>query len=191
MTAEPFDAGLPTATRRRLLDAAVGLFQQFSFAGTSLQMIADELGLTKAAIYYHFRTRDQLLLAVMDPLLHAIVDVIDSAEQQRSAKARAEAMIIGLADVVTRNRALAAVTTFDPSVGTVLRGHSEWNALIERQLSLLAAGSLGDSKELSATFVMTGMAGAATAAPADLENDTLRKQLVAIGKRTLGLSSPA
>lgn len=191
MTAEPFDAGLPTATRRRLLDAAVGLFQQFSFAGTSLQMIADELGLTKAAIYYHFRTRDQLLLAVMDPLLHAIVDVIDSAERQRSAKARAEAMIIGLADVVTRNRALAAVTTFDPSVGTVLRGHSEWNALIERQLSLLAAGSLGDSKELSATFVMTGMAGAATAAPADLENDTLRKQLVAIGKRTLGLSSPA
>ena len=38
------DAGLPTDTRQRLLDVAIKLISQHGFAGTSLQMIADELG---------------------------------------------------------------------------------------------------------------------------------------------------
>src|SRR5690349_24153257 len=65
-TAEP--AGSST-TRERLVEAAVRLFTRHGFAGTSLQMIADELGFTKAAIYYHFRTREQLLTAALDPIL--------------------------------------------------------------------------------------------------------------------------
>ena len=50
-----------TDTRTRLIEVAIDLFTRHSFAGTSLQMIADELGFTKAAIYHHFRTREQLL----------------------------------------------------------------------------------------------------------------------------------
>ena len=38
-------AAAPTDTRQRLIDAATALFIRHSFAGTSLQMIADELGL--------------------------------------------------------------------------------------------------------------------------------------------------
>ena len=55
-------------TRQRLIDVAVDLFTRHSFAGTSLQMIADEMGFTKAAIYYHFRTREELLDAVVEPI---------------------------------------------------------------------------------------------------------------------------
>ena len=55
-------------TRQRLIDVAVDLFTRHSFAGTSLQMIADEMGFTKAAIYYHFRTREELLAAVVEPI---------------------------------------------------------------------------------------------------------------------------
>ncbi|MCK5753751.1 MAG: helix-turn-helix transcriptional regulator, partial [Mycobacterium sp.] len=48
------DTELPAGhTRDRLTAAAVELFTRHSFAGTSLQMIADELGFTKAAIYHH------------------------------------------------------------------------------------------------------------------------------------------
>ena len=56
-------------TRTRLIDVAIELFTRHSFAGTSLQMIADGLGFTKAAIYHHFRTREQLLAAVVEPML--------------------------------------------------------------------------------------------------------------------------
>lgn len=181
------DAGLPMATRSRMLVVAMDLFSQNGFAGTSLQMIADELNLTKAAIYYHFRTRDDLLLALMQPMFIEIGRVVSAAERKRGARARAEAMLNGYADVVSRNRRLTAVTVFDPSVASALRHRPEWTALIERQLALLVnAGSPG-SGAVNAAVVMTGLAGAASTANADVPDETLHAELLDVGRRILGL----
>src|SRR6476659_116583 len=93
--AEPEEQAMATAalettdTRTRLIDVAVDLFTRHGFAGTSLQMIADELGFTKAAIYHHFRTREQLLTAVLEPILDELRTVVESAEAKRTAHARA------------------------------------------------------------------------------------------------------
>ncbi|WP_197510875.1 TetR/AcrR family transcriptional regulator [Tessaracoccus coleopterorum] len=43
--------------RERVLDAALDLFARNGVTATSLQAIADHLGLTKAAIYHHFPPR--------------------------------------------------------------------------------------------------------------------------------------
>jgi len=90
----------PVATRHRMLAVAMKLFCQHGFAGTSLQMIADELDLTKAAIYYHFQTREKLLIALMQPILSEIGKVVETADLQRGARARAEAMLSGYTDIV-------------------------------------------------------------------------------------------
>ncbi|MDY6997243.1 MAG: helix-turn-helix domain-containing protein [Actinomycetota bacterium] len=188
MTAESVDkASWPATTRRRLLDAALELFGQYSFAGTSLQMIADELGLTKAAIYYHFRTREQLLLALMAPILTEVGAAVDRAEAKRGAKARAEAMLAGYATVVAAHRTLAGITVFDPSVRTVLRDQPEWSTVIDRQLALLTATQPAPGGSISAAVVLTGLAGAASTAPRDLDDDTLGRELIDVGRRTLGL----
>src|SRR6266542_5266526 len=91
----PPRAGSATDTRQRFIDVAVRLFTRHSFAGTSLQMIADELGVTKAAVYHHFHTREDLLNAVVEPLLEQLRIIVDAAEQQRSIHARAEYMLTG------------------------------------------------------------------------------------------------
>src|ERR1700737_2583427 len=87
-----------TDTRTRLIEVAVDLFTRHSFAGTSLQMIAAELGFTKAAIYHHFRTREQLLAAVLEPMLDALRTVVESAETRRTPHARAEYTLSGYAE---------------------------------------------------------------------------------------------
>ena len=153
-------------------------------------MIADELGFTKAAIYYHFRTREQLLIAVMEPILHQIRAVVETAERQRGARARAESMVSGYADVVARHRSVAAVLTSDPSVRGVLRDQPEWSDVIERQLALLAELEPGPAGVIKATAVLTGLAGAASGAPVHLDQETLRQQLLDIGRRALGLRTP-
>jgi AcrR family transcriptional regulator len=181
------ETGWPEPTRRRVLDVAMNLFSQYSFAGTSLQMIADELNLTKAAIYYHFRTREQLLIALMQPMLREIGQVVESAQRRRGARARAEAMLSGYADIVARNRSLTAVTVFDPSVSSVLRNQPEWAALIERQLALLAAVGSAASGGINAAVVMTGLAGAASTANPQLADDALRDELADVGRRILEL----
>ena len=70
MTAE---AGRVEAARCGTVDriqrAALALFLQQGYQRTSLREIADELAFTKAALYYHYRSKDELLQAVLDPLL--------------------------------------------------------------------------------------------------------------------------
>jgi AcrR family transcriptional regulator len=51
-------------TRTRILDVALDLFVEKGFDGTSLREIAERLGLTKAAIYYHFASKDDILMAL-------------------------------------------------------------------------------------------------------------------------------
>lgn len=188
MATDSVDAtGWTPTTRRRMLDTAVELFRQYSFAGTSLQMIADELDLTKAAIYYHFRTREQLLIALMQPILTEIGTVVEAAERHRGSRARAESMLTGYAGIVARNRALAAVTTFDPGVRGVLRNHQQWSAVIDRQLALLAGATSLARGQVNAAVVMTGLAGGASTAPDHIDDDALRSQLADTGRRILGL----
>ena len=109
-------AGSATDTRQRLIDAATALFIRHSFAGTSLQMIADELGFTKAAIYHHFRTREQLLTAVLEPIIGELRTVVEDAETLRGAHARAERMLTGYARGAVDNPVLISVLAADPGV---------------------------------------------------------------------------
>jgi TetR/AcrR family transcriptional regulator len=58
-----------SASRGQILAAAARQFAARGFEATSLQQIADELGLTKQAVLHHFRTKDQLRQAVFDDIL--------------------------------------------------------------------------------------------------------------------------
>jgi len=49
-------------TRERILDVALELFNEQGYEKTSLREIADRLGVTKAALYYHFERKEDILL---------------------------------------------------------------------------------------------------------------------------------
>jgi AcrR family transcriptional regulator len=157
------------------------------FGGTSLQMIADELGFTKAAIYYHFRTRDQLLVALMAPMLRQISQVVEMAEGQRTPRVQIDTLVQGFARVVARNRQLAAVMVFDPDVHRILQLQPDWGNLITRQLALLTQLDSGPAGVVKATAMLTGLAGAATGAPESISEDALIQELCEIGRRTMGM----
>jgi AcrR family transcriptional regulator len=52
------------STRERILNVALELFTEKGFDGASLREIAERLGVTKAAIYYHFASKDDILMAL-------------------------------------------------------------------------------------------------------------------------------
>ncbi len=177
-------------TRARLIDAAIELFGRHSFAGTSLQMIADELGLTKAAIYYHFRSREQLLTGVLEPIFRQLETIVEDAESLRGVSARADAMLCGYAEMAVRHRALVSVLGGDPSVIRQLSTQPGWAELIERQMSLLADVEPGPGGLVKAAVVVGGIAGAVGPAWITIDDDDLLGHLVETGRRTLGLRAP-
>ncbi len=65
------------STRDRILDVALDLFIEQGYDKTSLREIADRLGFTKAALYYHFERKEEILLALHLRLHSLVPDVLD------------------------------------------------------------------------------------------------------------------
>ncbi|MGW2562103.1 ScbR family autoregulator-binding transcription factor [Streptomyces sp. NPDC001514] len=53
-------------TRTQILDAAAELFDRHGFAGTSVKDVADRVGMTKGAVYFHYPTKEALTIAVVE-----------------------------------------------------------------------------------------------------------------------------
>ena len=68
-----------SATQDRILSAALELFGEHGVNGTSYQMVADTLGVTKAAIYHQFKTKDDIVIAVTERELSKLGDALAAA----------------------------------------------------------------------------------------------------------------
>jgi AcrR family transcriptional regulator len=72
---------------RRIARLALDRFRVGGFVGTSIADLAGALGVSKAAIYYHYRSKDALLHHLVDPLLDAIdVCIGDHNQPRRTAQ---------------------------------------------------------------------------------------------------------
>ncbi|GHB46353.1 TetR family transcriptional regulator [Streptomyces cirratus] len=67
-------------TRQRIQDVALELFAEQGYEKTSLREIAERLDVTKAALYYHFKTKEDIIISVFQDLTQPIDDLIEWAE---------------------------------------------------------------------------------------------------------------
>ena len=59
-------------TRDRILDVALDLFIEQGYDKTSLREIAERVGVTKAALYYHFSSKEEIIRTLVHPLYDAL-----------------------------------------------------------------------------------------------------------------------
>jgi len=98
-----------TDTRERILDVALELFNEKGYDGTSLREIAERLGVTKAALYYHFERKEDILLELhlrMHGIGRGILDRLDAVEDERDVVAAWPALVDAFIDEVLANRDL-------------------------------------------------------------------------------------
>jgi AcrR family transcriptional regulator len=69
-------------TRQRIQDVALELFAEQGYEKTSLREIAERLDVTKAALYYHFKTKEEILVSLFEDLTQPIEDLIEWGRQQ-------------------------------------------------------------------------------------------------------------
>ncbi|GLY02382.1 TetR family transcriptional regulator [Actinoplanes sp. NBRC 101535] len=179
-----------TDSQQRFLDAAIHLFARHSVAGTSLQMIGDELGVTKAAVHHHFRSRADLLTAVVEPVCAGLRVSVEAAEALRGRHVRADRALTGFVDVVLGNRELLPVLTGDPGAAELLGSHPCLGDLTSRLTALLAEAEGSDGGHLRADIILSGIACAAGPRSRHLDPTELRGHLVDTGRRALGLRIP-
>lgn len=102
-------------TRARVLDVALQLIAAKGFAATSTREISERLGFTKAALYYHFRTKDDLLAALVAPAIEGLAAMVEDHDPRPGAGPR-RGLLAAYIDLVAAHENLIRVLSEDPSV---------------------------------------------------------------------------
>lgn len=82
-----------TNTREQIRAVAVELFAEQGYDKTSLREIAERLGVTKAAVYYHFRTKEEIVASLFDDQLAAMDAIIEWGGTQPEGQARRRGVV--------------------------------------------------------------------------------------------------
>ena len=127
-------------TKARIQDAALDLFVKQGYEKTSLREIADRLGITKAALYYHYASKQELLRTLTQPL-------IDEFEHVLAARLERRELLGAYLALLSRNRRVFEIFTADHSA--------------------LAAAELAERSEEARREIIHQIAGPG-ASPADL-----------------------
>ncbi|MCX2182350.1 TetR/AcrR family transcriptional regulator [Streptomyces sp. SKN60] len=78
-------------TRQRIQDVALELFAEQGYEKTSLREIAERLDVTKAALYYHFKTKEDIIIGIFQDLARPIDELVAwAAEQPRTLETKKE-----------------------------------------------------------------------------------------------------
>jgi AcrR family transcriptional regulator len=93
--------------RAEFVDIAARRFGTDGFQATSLDDIATEAGYSKAAVLYHFGSKDDLLVAVMGRHIEQIAELVCGLEQQPPGPERTERAIESLVTLALEHRPAA------------------------------------------------------------------------------------
>ncbi|MFD8499332.1 TetR/AcrR family transcriptional regulator [Amycolatopsis sp. NPDC059657] len=85
-------AGRRTDTRDRIQDVALELFSEKGYDGTSLREIAERLDVTKAALYYHFRTKEDIVQGLVGDAAEGLAEIVEQGRALDPAEAKIEVL---------------------------------------------------------------------------------------------------
>jgi AcrR family transcriptional regulator len=180
----------PTAprglARGRVLDAAVALFGEHGVHGTSLQMIADRVGVSKAAVYYQFHSKEDIALEVIRPSIEDIARVIRIADALPDARQQRAVAVSGLVEMVVRHRRLAVMFYGDPAIDQLVMSAPDFKAVADRLRELLEGPDRNVVDRIAFSVFFSGV-GKAAADPelADIDDADLHRALLDLSRRIL------
>ena len=126
----------------RVIAAALGLFADHGVNGTSLQMIADALGVTKAAIYHQFKTKDEIVVAAVEVELVKLEVALDAADAEPDPQRARELVLAQVIDSAVAQRGMVGVVQHDPVIVRHLARHRPFRDLMHRLYAVLTGGAV-------------------------------------------------
>lgn len=189
---QKFSAITRTAAQTRVLDAALKLIAEHGVSGTSLQMIADEIGVTKAAVYRQFKTKEDIVIAITEREMGRLEDALEAAEAAGHGLKSREILLDRMIDQAIERRGVVSALQFDPVIIRLQGEHEPFQRFIERLYATLLGTHAGPEARLHAA-VLSSAISVAVMHPlvSDLDAETLRAQLIRMSRRMLDIPEPA
>jgi len=99
-------------TRERILEVASRLFAERGYKGTSVRDIAAELGIANPSLYYHFKSKSDLLVELLKEPLRRVEIAVAEAEEL-SGDARTRRVIAGMLEALEVHSGIALTASRD------------------------------------------------------------------------------
>jgi AcrR family transcriptional regulator len=172
-----------STAQTRILDAALRLIAEHSVGGTSLQMIADAVGVTKAAVYHQFKTKEQIVIALTERELGGLEEALEAAEAHDHRTRAREVLLDRVIDLAVERRGVASTLQFDPVIVRLLAEHEPFQQFIQRLYGVLVDDAAEDARVSAAMLSGAIAVGVLHPLVADIDDETLRAQLLRITHR--------
>lgn len=166
-------------TRQRIQAVALELFTEQGYEKTSLREIAERLGVTKAALYYHFKSKDEIVNSFVEDRLRRMDELIDWARSQPPTLATRRALITQYADAMFSSE-LPSVMRFFEQNQTVLKSLSAGLQMRDRMMRLadeLCRGDDSPAAQLRAALTLFAVHSSWFAVRAPNMTDEERKKV--------------
>jgi len=178
-------AGTYSAAQLRTVETALELFADHGVGGTSLQMIADALGVTKAAVYHQFKSKDAIVRAVVDVTLTPLEDALAEAEAAGSnPKARA-ALLSRVIDAAVDHRREVSTLQSDPALVRWLGDYEPSRRMWAGLFSALLGDDLDERGRVRAAVLSAAIGSVGHAFVTDVDDETLKAQLRDVTRRLI------
>ncbi|WGW12206.1 ScbR family autoregulator-binding transcription factor [Saxibacter everestensis] len=158
----------PTVTREQIIAGAALVFDRVGYGNAALSAITDEAGVTKGALYFHFSSKEELALAVIETQ-HALAMTVarDAAERNGSPLAALQEITREFARLLLTSVIMRAgiKLTLESSIISVrvVEPYEEWQTTCQTFAEkAVAAGELRSDldTEAFARFIVSSFTGA-------------------------------
>ncbi|MFG1798669.1 TetR/AcrR family transcriptional regulator [Micromonospora carbonacea] len=132
-----------TGTRERIKAVALELFTEQGYEKTSLREIAERLNVTKAALYYHFKSKDEIVSSFVEERLDRMDALIAWADGQPATLATRRELIARYADSMFATEQPSVMRFFEQNQ-TALKSLAAGQQMRDRMFRLADALARGD-----------------------------------------------
>jgi AcrR family transcriptional regulator len=178
----------PSPARTRIVNAALDLFARHGVGGTSLGMIASAVGVTKAAVFHQFRTKDDIIVAAAEAELAVLEGVLDAADAEPTRELAREVLVTRIVDLAVERRRTVSTILSDPVIIGFFAEHEPFRRVMHRLSRLLMGDDAGPEARVSTAVLSAAISGTVIhPMVVDLDDATLRAQLLLITRRLFDL----
>ncbi len=151
-------------------------------------MIADAVGVTKAAVYHKFNTKEEIVIAVTEMELAKLEDALEAAEAEEDPLRARKVLLIKVIDMAVERRRWVRTLQNDPVIVRLLGEHEPFRQFISRLYGILL-DEHGDVEARVSAALFSGAIAGTVVNPLvdDIEDATLRSVLVQLIQRMLNL----
>ncbi len=168
-----------SAAQVRTAGVALDLFAAHGVSGTSLQMIADALGVTKAAVYHQFQTKEAIVVAAVDLELAKLEPALEAAEAHRGDPSALVSLLGQVIDLAIGRRRLVGPLLHDPVIVRLLTEHDPYQRLMSRLFATLLGDETDPHARVRVAMIASAIGGVVThPLVAGIPHKELRTQLL-------------